>query len=307
MLGPVVGEKSLLLLDGPQHLRERKLLLPPFHGERMRAYENVMREAADRAIDSWPVGRPFALLREMQSLTLDVILRAVFGVDEGPRLEELKQRVRDLIEPTSNRIGLVLFALSGGRFGAGVGDKFEEQRSAVDRLIYEEIARRREAADLEEREDVLSMLLLARDEDGKAMTDDELRDELVTLLLAGHETTATGLAWTFELLTHNTRVLERLRASLAAGDSAYLDAVAKEALRLRPVIPGSAARSARSRSSWAGTRSRSGSRSTRRSRRSTAAATATSGRASSGPSASSATTHPTPTPGCRSAAAPAAA
>src|SRR4051794_26549517 len=143
-----------------------------------------------------------------------------------------------MIEPTSNRIVLLLFALSCGRFGAGVGDRFERQRAAVDELIYEEIARRREAADLEEREDVLSMLLLARDEDGRAMTDLELRDELVTLLVAGHETTATGLAWTFELLTHNRPVLERLRASLAAGDRAYLEAVVKESLRVKPVIAG---------------------------------------------------------------------
>ncbi|HEY1358297.1 MAG TPA: cytochrome P450 [Thermoleophilaceae bacterium] len=238
VLEPVVGEHSLLLLDGAEHLRERKLLLPPFHGERMRAYEDVMREAADRTIDSWPVGRPFALLPEMQSLTLDVILRTVFGVDEGQRLEELKRRVRELLDPTSNRAGLLLFALSGGRFGTGVGGDFEAQRAAVDELIYDEIARRREATDLEEREDVFSMLLLARDEDGHAMTDVELRDELVTLLVAGHETTATGLAWTFELLTHSPRALDRLRASLAAGDRAYLEAVTKEALRLKPVILG---------------------------------------------------------------------
>ena len=238
VLGPVVGEHSLLLLDGAQHLRERKLLLPPFHGERMRAYEEVMREAADSAIDSWPVGRPFPIMREMQSLTLDVILRAVFGVHEGPRLEELKRRIRTLIDPTSNRLMLVLFALSGGRFGAGVGDSFEQQRAAVDELIYEEIRNRRDAPDLEEREDVFSMLLLARDEDGEAMTDRQLRDELVTLLVAGHETTATGLAWTFDLLMHNPPVLERLRASLAAGDGAYLDAVIKEALRVKPVIAG---------------------------------------------------------------------
>jgi cytochrome P450 len=238
ILGPVVGEHSLLLLDGAEHLRERKLLLPPFHGERMRAYEEVMREAADRSIDSWPMNRPFPLLKEMQSLTLDVILRAVFGVDEGPRLEELKRRIRVMIEPTANRIGFLIFALSGGRFGAGVGDRFESQRAAVDELIYEEIARRREADDLEEREDVFSMLLLARDEDGNAMTDRELRDELVTLLVAGHETTATGLAWTFELLMRNPHVLERLRASLAAGDTAYLEAVVKESLRVKPVIAG---------------------------------------------------------------------
>src|SRR5919108_64897 len=238
VLGPVVGENSLLLLDGAEHLREGKLLLPPFHGERMRAYEQVMREAADRAIDSWPVGEPFPFLREMQSLTLDVILRAVFGVDEGPRLEELKRRLRTMIDPTANRFGLLLFALSQGRFGTGVGERFEQQRKDVDELIYDEIDRRRHAPDLEEREDVFSMLLLARDENGQAMTDRELRDELVTLLVAGHETTATGLAWAFELLLRNPPELDRLRASLAEGDRDYLEAVVKETLRIRPVIFG---------------------------------------------------------------------
>src|SRR3954452_15546284 len=223
VLEMVVGKHSLLLLDGASHLRERKLLLPPFHGERMRAYEQVMREAGDRAIDSWPVGRPFPLLPSMLSLTLDVILRAVFGVDEGPRLEELKRRIRAMVEPVANRYGLLLMIMTGGRLGAGAGDRFDEQRRVVDELIYEEIASRRDADDLEEREDVFSMLLLARDEDGRAMTDRELRDELVTLLVAGHETTATGLAWSFELLLRNPAVLERARV----GDDEYLDAVVK--------------------------------------------------------------------------------
>ena len=238
VLGPVVGPRSVLLLDGAEHLRERKLLLPAFHGERMRAYERVMREAADRAIDSWPVGRTFALLPSMRSLTLDVILRAVFGVDEGPRLEELKRRIRAMIDPTGSRLGLIVLALSGGRFGAAAGQRFEERRRVVDELIFEEIARRRHAPDLAEREDVFSMLLLARDEHGEGMTDSELRDELVTLLVAGHETTATGLAWAFELLLRHPDVLARLRASWASGDGAYLDAVVKESLRVKPVIAG---------------------------------------------------------------------
>ncbi len=238
VLGPVVGSRSVLLLDGAEHLRERKLLLPPFHGERMRAYERVMTEAADTAIDSWPVGREFTLIPSMRSLTLDVILRAVFGVDEGPRLEELKRRIREMIDPTSTRLGLIALALSGGRFGSGAGQRFEERRAAVDELIFEEIARRRDAPDLAEREDVFSMLLLARDEDGEAMTDAELRDELVTLLVAGHETTATGLAWAFELLLRNPAVLSRARTALASGERAYIDAVVKETLRLKPVIAG---------------------------------------------------------------------
>jgi len=238
VLGPVVGDRSVLLLDGAEHLRQRKLMLPSFHGDRMRAYAEVMRQAADRSIESWPVGEPFTLLPQMQSLTLDVIMRAVFGVDEGPRQEELKRRIRALLDPVASRVGVLVLALSRGRFGAGAGRRFQESRRLLDELIYQEIAKRRAAEDLEEREDVLSMLLLARDEDGQSMTDRELRDELVTLLVAGHETTATGLAWAFELLLRTPRVLQRLKAELAIGSGDYLDAVVKETLRLRPVIMG---------------------------------------------------------------------
>jgi cytochrome P450 len=240
VLGPVLGDRSVLLLDGAEHLRQRKLLLPPlppFHGQRMRAYETVMREAADRAIDSWPVGEPFPLLPSMQSLTLEVIARAVFGVEEGKRKDELTRRIRAMIEPMSTRLGVLLTILSGSRRGARI-EQFEERRRRVDEMIYEEIARRREVPDLEEREDVFSMLLLTRDEDGNPMTDHELRDELVTLLVAGHETTATALAWAFELLMRNPAVLERTRAAIAEGDDAYLDAMIKEVLRIRPVISG---------------------------------------------------------------------
>ena len=236
-LGPALGMRSLLLLDGEEHLRQRRLMLPPFHGQRMRAYEDVMREAADRAIDSWPLNREFALLPTTQQLTLDVILRTVFGVAEGPRQEELKRRLRAMIDPVSNRFGILLMVLMR-RGNKRALARFEERRRRVDELIYDEIARRRQAPDLDQREDVLSMLLLARDEDGRPMTDVELRDQLVTLLVAGHETTATGLAWVFDLLLRNPRVLAKLRQAVADGDDSYVDAVAKEALRIRPVVPG---------------------------------------------------------------------
>jgi cytochrome P450 len=240
LLGQVLGQRSVLVLDGAEHLRQRKLMLPPFHGKRLKAYEEKMVEAADRAIDAWPVGTPFTLMPSMQAVTLDVIMHAVWGVEEGPRAEELKKRVRAVIEPLSRRFGIVVLALSGGRFGDRKAvQRFEERRTELDAMIYEEIAERRAATDLEEREDVFSMLLGARDEDGQPMTDQELRDELVTLLVAGHETTATGLSWAFELLLRTPRVLQKLRASLEdEGDETYLDAVVKEALRLRPVIPG---------------------------------------------------------------------
>lgn len=236
VLGPIVGDRSVLLLDGAEHLRERRLMLPAFHGERMRTYETVMRRAADRMVDSWQVGEPFTLLPSLQALTLDVIMSAVFGVAQGERQEELKRRIRALLDPVGSRLGVLAMALSGGRIGATAGRGFEESRRLLDELIYDEIARRRVAQDLEERDDVFSMLLTARDEDGRPMTDRELRDELVTLLLAGHETTATGLAWAFELLFRNPAVLERLRSELADGEERYLDAVVKETLRLRPVI-----------------------------------------------------------------------
>jgi cytochrome P450 family 135 len=234
VLGPVVGEKSVLLLDGAEHMRQRKLLLPAFHGERMRKYEEVMREAADRVIDEWPLHQEITLLPSMQSLTLEVIARAVFGVDQSARREQLVKRIRAMIDPIgSNRLGLLALLFSRSREGRRA-QVFADRRRQVDELIYEEIARRREVPDLEEREDVLSMLLLARDEDGEPMTDLELRDELVTLLVAGHETTATALAWAFELLMRNPQVLEKARTA----DDKYLDAVVKETLRIRPVISG---------------------------------------------------------------------
>src|SRR3954447_2383952 len=235
VLGPLLGTRSVLLLDGAEHLRHRRLLLPPFHGRALQVHERVMAAAADAEVDAWPRGEEFALLPSMQSLTLEVIMTAIFGVTEADRRAELKRRTRAALEPLRRRAGLLVFALSGGRFGdGGAMARFAERKQALDELIYEEIALRRAAPDLDERDDVMSMLLQARDEDGQAMTDRELRDELVTLLVAGHETTATGLAWTFDLLLHSPRVLERARDR----DPAYLDAIVKEALRVRPVVPG---------------------------------------------------------------------
>jgi cytochrome P450 len=237
LLGPVLGERSVLLLDGREHLRHRRLMLPPFHGRRMQTYAEVMGNSTDIEIDSWPVGEPFRLLQSMQSLTLRVIMRAVFGYEPGPEQDELTTRLRAMIEPIARPRGiLVLSLLTAGRLGPDrAGAKhFEQNRDAVDRLLFAEIAKRRSDPDLEQRDDVFSALLLAQDESGEHLTDKEVRDELVTLLLAGHETTATGLAWTFDLLLHNPGIHKRA----LEGDDAYLDAVVKESLRIRPVIPG---------------------------------------------------------------------
>lgn len=233
LLGPVLGDRSVLLLDGEEHLRHRRLMLPSFHGQRIQAYIDVMREATDREIDSWPVGEPFALLTSMQSLTLTVIVRAVLGYDGGPAEEEFRTRVRAMLEPLARPRGLILLR-TAGRFAGerGTVQRFEQSRRAVDEILYAEIARRRSDPELASRQDVFSALLLAEDEDGRRLSDQEVRDELVTLLLAGHETTATGLAWTFDLLLHSPAVHRRA----AEGDDAYLDAVIKESLRIRPVI-----------------------------------------------------------------------
>ncbi|HEX8742708.1 MAG TPA: cytochrome P450 [Thermoleophilaceae bacterium] len=238
-LGMLLGPRSVLVLDGAEHLRHRRLMLPPFHGRRLAVHERVMAETADRAIDRWPVGREFALLPEMYVLTLDVIATAVFGIEEDERREELKRRIRTVLEITSRPLRLILMMLSRGRMrDEGGMREFEERRRSMDELILEEIEQRRRAPDLEERDDALSLLLLARDEDGSGLSDAEVRDELVTLLVAGHETTAAGLAWTIDLVHREPRVLERSRAAVAEGDTGYLDAVVKESLRLRPVVPG---------------------------------------------------------------------
>jgi cytochrome P450 len=238
MLGPVVGERSVLLLDGSEHLRHRRLLLPPFHGARMQAFADAMRRSADLEIDSWPVGEPFSLLPSMQSLTLRVIMQAVFGYEPGPAEEDLRRRVRAMVEPLARPRSLALLAALPMLVGreARLNDSFAAARRAVDEVLFAEIARRRALGDeaLIENDDVFSALLLAEDEEGRRLTDHEVRDELITLLLAGHETTATGLAWCFDLVLHSPAVHARaLRC-----EDAYLDAVVKESLRIRPVIPG---------------------------------------------------------------------
>jgi len=233
LLGPILGSRSVLVLDGAEHLRHRKLMLPPFHGRRMRFYEDVVRDATDAAIDGWPLGGPFALLPSLQSLTLRVVVRAVFGYEPGPAEEELRRRLRAMITPVAQPRGLLsLFLLP--RLGLSQGRRrFDAAREQVDELLYAEIEKRRADPGLAERDDVFSALLLAEDEDGQRLSASEVRDELITLLVAGHETTATGLAWTFDLLLREPAVLARAQT----GDDSYLDAIIKESLRLRPVIP----------------------------------------------------------------------
>ena len=232
---PVLGAHSVLVLDGPEHLRQRKLLLAPFQGSRVAAFREVIRDVAEREVARWRPGTQLVLRERMRSLTFEVICRAVFGVTEPERVERLRERLVAVID--SSPIFVIAPAARADLGRLSPGGRFVRRLRAADAVLYEEIERRRKEPDLEERCDVLSLLLCARDEQGHAMSDIELRDELFTMLGAGHETTATSLAFAFELLLRNPPVLARLREELVGGeDDSYLDAVVKETLRLRPVI-----------------------------------------------------------------------
>ena len=244
ILKPLLGPGSLLLQEGEEHLRRRKLMLPPFHGERMRDYEDVIATATERAISNWPEGEVFALHPGMQQITLEVILRAVFGVEDDDRRAELSEALVAILAATASprAVGLIIPGirhLPPYRRLAALSNR-------IDELLAAEIAERRAASDPDgpgrEAEepsgrDILSMLVGAEFDDGTRMGDSELRDQLMTLLLAGHETTATGLAWTFDLLFHRPEALARLTEEVRAGEREYLDAVIEESLRVRPVVP----------------------------------------------------------------------
>jgi cytochrome P450 len=254
ILGPLVGPRSVLLLDGSEHVRQRKLLMPPFHGERVAAYASTMYEVAERAIDEWPEGAAFALYPHLQRITLEIILRTVFGVEEGSQLGDLRDALTRVLNRLSRPVAALFTAPPFRRSFLGLTpwDGFLRDLRHADTLIHRQIGRRRVDAQRGRAtpKDVLAMLLAARDEQGQPMTDGELRDELMTLLVAGHETTATMLCWFFELVLAHRSVHDRLLRELheASADARdpdlaalarlpYLDATIKEVLRLRPVIP----------------------------------------------------------------------
>jgi cytochrome P450 len=231
---PVLGGSSVLILDGQEHLRQRRLLLPPFQGSRVASFRTVIRDVAEREIASWRPGSRLVLRERMRALTFEVICRAVFGVTERKRLERLRNALVAVIDSSPLYMLTPHARADYGRLSPG--HRFVQRMRAADALLIEEIARRRREPDLGERADVLSLLLRATDEQGRPMTDGELRDELFTMLAAGHETTATELAFAFELLMRNPSVVARLRSELEHDDETYLDAVVKETFRLRPVI-----------------------------------------------------------------------
>jgi cytochrome P450 len=235
VLAPLLGHRSVLLLEGREHLQRRKLMLPQFHGERMRAYEGMIEELAEREVASWPIGEEFALHPSMQAITLEVILSAVFGVGEERR-EELRRGLVEILSATQSTAAVGM-AFRGTRWMP----RYRRVRALIaktDALLAAEIAERRAEPELETRQDILSMLVAARYDDGEGMDDGEIRDQLMTLLVAGHETTATSLAWALELLFRSPEAMERLHDEVAEGESSeYLDAVVEESMRLRPVVP----------------------------------------------------------------------
>jgi cytochrome P450 len=245
VLEPVVGANSVILLDEAAHMEQRKLMLPAFHGEKMERLTDLVAEVAEREISTWPADEQIELGPRMQRLTMEIILRAVFGLDPGPRLDALRERLRAMLAFGDRPISLMPPDPDGiparvlGRVGPFA--HFRRLQEQADELIFELIdERRREAG---ERDDILSLLLEARHEDGAPMSAQELRDELMTLLVAGHETTASTLAWTFERLVRQPDAMARLADEVAADDGDdYVKATIQEALRCRPVLPNSAPR-----------------------------------------------------------------
>jgi cytochrome P450 len=242
-LRPIVGPNSVLTSVGPRHMRQRKLLLPPFHGEAIARYEEMIVDASEREIAKWPLNTPISLAPRMQAITLDVIMSGIFGIEGEPERgtpeHALRRATKGLLAASTWKTAQLAELMNIGRDEpvgiTKLGLEF------LDRPTYQVIAERRKATDLEERRDILSLLLQARTEDGEALTDRELRDELLTLVLAGHETTANSLSWTWERLVRTPAAHERLRDAVRGGDDALADAVVEqtinEGMRSRPVIP----------------------------------------------------------------------
>ena len=231
----VLGTNSLLVLDGEEHLRQRRLLLPPFKGDAVARHFGAMVEAAEDDVATWPVGEPMALQPRMQAMTLNVILGAVFGLTKGPARDEFQRLLARLLE-LNTTLATTLPQLRVELGGRTPWAKLMRCTEEVDRAVYAEIARRR-GEQTDRPADVLSLLLQSKDEDGVPMSDSELRDQLLTMLVAGHETTATALAWAFERILRHPAVLERIQEELRRDDTTYLDAAIKETLRLRPTVP----------------------------------------------------------------------
>jgi cytochrome P450 len=234
ILEPIVGPNSVILLDEAPHLRQRKLLLPAFHGESMQSLAGLMNELTEQEVASWPRDEVITLHPRLQRLTLEIVLRAVFGLAQGAQLDRLRELLTQILEFSESPLSLLPFA-QRALAGRGPVGRLERLNEVTDKLIGELIEQRRNEG--EGAPDVLTLLLSARDEDGSPMSNAEIRDELVTALVAGHETTASQLSWGFELLSRQPRVVARLAQELDSDpDDAYLTATIHEIMRRRPVL-----------------------------------------------------------------------
>jgi cytochrome P450 family 110 len=246
---PLLGTNSLILLDGDRHLQQRKLLMPPFHGERMKAYGNLIQEITEQVTSKWKVGQSFVARPQMQDISLKIILRAVFGLQEGERYEQLQHILIEMLNTFNEPLSAVFLFFKSLQRDLGAWSpwgKFVRRRQQLDELIYQEIRERRNQPQ-SQGEDILSLLLSAHDEHGQPMTDAELRDELMTMMFAGHETTAIALAWALYWIHYHPDVREKLLQELNSVDVAnadpatitqlpYLNAVCSETLRIYPVV-----------------------------------------------------------------------
>ncbi|HEX4108897.1 MAG TPA: cytochrome P450 [Solirubrobacteraceae bacterium] len=241
-LKPVVGPNSVLTANGPRHLRQRKLLLPPFHGEAIERYSQMISEATEKEIDRWPVGAPVQLAPRMQAITLDVIMAGIFGFEGVPKRSSPEYRLRQVVKHIA-QVSTWPVAQLAELLNLGHDEPVGLTKQGVallDAVTYPIIRERRRVSDLQERTDIMSLIMRARTEDGEPLSDRELRDELLTLVLAGFETTANSLAWTWERLVRFPQAHERLREAVRtdADDKAeQIEAVIVEAMRTRPVIP----------------------------------------------------------------------
>ena len=244
---PLMGQNSLIILSGAPHQRQRQLMMPPFHGERMRTYDETIANVTEQIMKQWEIGKPFSIRSSTQAITLRVIMQAVFGLYEGDRAQKLEKLLAEILDVTGSPLSMTMiyFPILQRDLGAwSPWGRFLRLREEIDKLIYEEISERRENPD-PSRTDILSLLMAARDEQGRSMTDEELRDELMTLLTAGHETTATALAWAFYWIHKIPTVREKLLQELdSLGENPdpntifklpYLNAVCNETLRIYPV------------------------------------------------------------------------
>jgi cytochrome P450 len=233
--GLVFGSRSLVVLDGEDHLTQRRLVMPAYHGDHVATFGDLISEVADEHVQRWPRKQPIELVQRMRAISLDVIMRASLGVRDPERLVQLRQSLRRVIDWTSDYRRMIPIAM----MGPGLVSRLrllEPVMRPLNEALAAEIRQRRREDDLGERGDMLSMMVQARDSDGRQLDDAELRDELVTLMIAGNETTGMALAWAIERLVRHPEAMEQLHRDAQTGDNEYFDAVVKETLRLRPVV-----------------------------------------------------------------------